>query len=166
MPDASFWPDNYKYDAWCVSPQFSDHGVKGKLYLNFTDQNLKEADYLLRLYSSYPRNNNQNAALQIAVWEAAIDGTVDFTAGNFRYGANGNTYLSQAQTYISALSNVSDWTNYTPWTGYVTDESDPNATKYQDFLVRPVPEPGTLLLLGSSLLGFGVIARYRRNKKA
>lgn len=162
VPDPSFWPDYHRYDAWCVSPQYLGAGINGQLQLNFNNQNLLKADYLIWRFSSVPRDASQNAALQIAVWEAAIDGTHDLSSGNFKHTGS---YAAQANIYLSSLSSV-DWTSYSPKNGYVTDLSDPPNQRYQDFLIRPIPEPGTLLLLGTGLLGLGMISKYRRSKKA
>lgn len=96
-------------------------------------------------------------ALQIATWEIVREQTLPYNVldGNVRYVSNDAVLpaLNLAQSYLD----------------YVKANDDPALevlaalnNGQQDFVVQPVPEPGTLLLLGGSLCALAV----RRRRKS
>jgi hypothetical protein len=102
-----------------------------------------------------PTNNEQAAALQLAVWEAVYDagtnaGTADFTTGVFKTNISSNL-LTLANTYYSYVN--------TPGEAIYFQPNPLNAGQGQ---LAPVPEPATMLTLGAGLL----IAARRRRKSA
>lgn len=158
-PNPYYWP-NGNYLAWCISPEDGHDVVGSQLVVGYNVINLKKADWLIW---HFPRT----AALQVAVWETAIDGNGNLLGGTFRLLPADVEYAA-ASAMLTALPNL-NWNSYYPLTGWVTDKNLPDPNDWQDFLIKPehpIPEPGTLLLLGTGMLGFVAIARYRRSKKA
>ena len=104
----------------------------------------------------------------------------DYTIRSFSLLATANNDNLYLKAYDSGDNLVASHTQYVTmgsWQTMAIDLAGVSATKirihntgnyfgYDDITYTPIPEPSTLLLLGSGLLGLGVFARYRRNKKA
>lgn len=160
-PNPYYWP-NGNYLAWCVSPQTANPVTGGELRVLYSDINLKKADWLIWNYA-------RTAELQAAVWETALDGGTNLSGGLFRMQTSSANYAATSAILATLNSLTINWDSYIPLTGYITDAHAPAGDLWQDFLIKPthpIPEPGSLLLLGTGLIGFGVITRYRRSKKA
>jgi hypothetical protein len=158
------------YQAFCVDWADIQPGVWYDSFRMISVPNVtayKEAAYIFDKYGSV-----NGAAAQVAIWEVMFE---QLTAG----GALGNLTAS-TNFYVTANPNN---INLTTVAGYVTDattngqnfdtsnyrlvvsplQGDYYGVPIQDLIVRvPVPEPGTLMLLGLGLLGLGAVARRKR----
>jgi hypothetical protein len=94
----------------------------------------------------------QAGALQVALWEVLYDTDNNIYTGHFKltgYGLGFDPNL--AQQYVNLSVGQNDVATY-------FQSKSPNA---QD-LIGPVPEPASMLLLGSGLLGSGLMFGRRR----
>lgn len=102
-----------------------------------------------------------SAAMQAAVWEIVHE----TTAGPYSFGSGKLATASQSAATQSALNAV-DWLAIAATTPTVTiARLDSNAR--QDLLVfAPVPEGSTLTMMMLGLVGVGVVAQRRLDRKA
>ncbi|MGA2956297.1 MAG: PEP-CTERM sorting domain-containing protein [Thermodesulfobacteriota bacterium] len=111
----------------------------------------QEMGYLVSQYI-LPANAGQQAAIQQAIW--------DISAGGTPFGLTGQT----AYWYYQAINYSSGWDG-SGWT-ILTDVNN-TAFSAQEFLIQtPVatPEPGTIMLLGSGILGVYGFSRKKRTQ--
>jgi len=107
------------------------------------------------LYYNYGRNvtnASEAGAMQVALWEILYDGDANLRTGNFSLTGS-FAHEAQAQAYLG-LAPASNWVQaYYRHTGSLQ----------QDIMgpMNPVPEPGTILLLGSGLIAVGAAFRRR-----
>lgn len=125
---------------------------------------LKAAWLLDTYFYGQTTSGFEQAALQLALWEVVKDDEYDLSSGSFQV-IGGNTAVQETtELYLADLENNYDTADTerlsTEYTVFVDDIK-------QDLIFKTgsaVPEPSTLLLLGSGMLGIVAIQRKRSKK--
>lgn len=116
-----------------------------------------KAAWLINTYAGQIHQSGddlQAAALQVAIWAAMYNANGSLTSGAFALQTTG-AVATQAQTFLNNLFSGPN--------GYRTSNALWLDARVGQDQMTPVPEPGSLLLLGS---GLAVAWRARRSRKA
>lgn len=109
------------------------------------------AAYLLNKYASSADTQTKKAGLTLAIWEVLYEDSETYNLSTGRAQFNWDSlYINVANDYLSLATGKSD----AIWV--VTENPDSKHT--QDFGI-PIPEPSTMLLIGSGLFGFAALRR-------
>jgi hypothetical protein len=104
--------------------------------------------------------NYQRAALQLAVWDVISDGLIDDIINIS--DASTQTYFTNIQNYYEANYDPSSITGKGYKIAELQYQYASGATlNVQDLIVRPVPEPATMMLFGLGLLGISALGRKK-----
>jgi hypothetical protein len=116
---------------------------------------LSHGDRAAWLYNSFApaaATNLSAASLQLAIWDVVYDNGDGLSTGSFRYtGGLDALASSQASSFIAASAGKSSAAGYLKPTG-----------SYGQAMLHTVPEPGTLGLLGLSLVSLAGLKMRRR----
>lgn len=163
-------PFNFIGNTWTAffyTPGDIASGLNGKLFSHpvgnpgLAREKYRMLGYLYGKYGRTLATADERANLSLAFWEIAKDFDGSLASLDIDNGAGG--FYLKSGSYGNAENWLSEAFGYKD-NGPLPYIYTPNPlTASQEIFA--IPEPGSLLLIGSGLLGLGVFSRYRRRKR-
>ncbi len=141
----------------------------GTIHTNGSALTVYNADKVAYLVDKYGVNGvgdlTKQAALQAAIWtEIYSTGTKQYKLDQTHYGS-GSTIVSLYNSYV-ANANTANTSGYASRATWISPAVLNDGTVYQGLVTSNVPEPSTIVLLGTGLFGLAVFGKRRLIKTA
>lgn len=157
--------DGVSMDAYCVDLDDWNHngdtyGVN-ELPISALGSNSIPVGNLFAHYSQGVDSANKGAALQLAIWDALVDGGDGMDTGQFKASGLGSTLSNLTNSYLTEMGNAPQTPFDFKYFEAVSHQSGNSENRFQNLLTgQPVPEPVSMVAL--AFAGAAAFARRRR----
>lgn len=155
------------YDAYCVDlDNWNKTGDKYDVSVKSLSAIGANSNYIKNIYAQFSggvNSGNTGAALQLAIWDALVDGGDGIDKGNFRAYNLNSSVSGLVSNYLAAKDNSSMTDAFTyKYFEATSHQSGWDCNRFQNLMAgEAVPEPMTMIGLGG--LALAALKKRRRN---